>query len=189
MLGAEHAVTRPKGLAALVISDSPASMELWMREANRLREDLPSEVQATLLRHEKAGTTSSDEYNAAVRVFYDKHVCRVNPWPPELQRTFDAVARDPTVYMTMNGPSEFHVVGTLKTWSIIDRLNRIDVPVLLISGKYDEATPATVQPFKDHIKDVRWEIFEHSSHMPHIEETDHYLKVVGKFLDTYDRKK
>ncbi len=189
MLGAEHAVTRPKGLAALVISNSPASIELWVREANRLREDLPPEVQATLLRHEKAGTTSSDEYNAAVRVFYDKHVCRVNPWPPELQRTFDAVTQDPTVYLAMNGPSEFHVIGTLKTWSIIDRLSRINVPVLLISGKHDEATPATMQPFMDHIKDVRWEIFEHSSHMPHIEETHHYLKVVGKFLDTYDRKK
>src|ERR1700690_833020 len=78
MLGAEHAVTRPKGLRALVISDSPASMELWVQEANRLRADLPSDVQAALLRHEAAGTTSTDEYNAAVRIFYDKHVCRVN---------------------------------------------------------------------------------------------------------------
>ncbi len=189
MLGAEHAVTRPRGLAALVISDSPASMELWVQEANRLREGLPPEVQATLLRHEKAGTTSSEEYNAAVRVFYDKHVCRVNPWPPEVQRTFDAIGQDPTVYMTMNGPSEFHVIGTLKTWTIVDRLNRIDVPVLLISGKYDEATPATVQPFKDRIKDVRWEIFEHSSHMPHVEETDRYLEIVGRFLDAHDRKR
>jgi L-proline amide hydrolase len=113
----------------------------------------------------------------------------VNPWPPEVQRTFDAIAKDPTVYMTMNGPSEFHVIGTLKSWTIIDRLNRIAVPVLLISGKYDEATPATVQPYKDHIKDVRWEIFEHSSHMPHIEETERYLKVVGRFLDDHDRKR
>ena len=189
MLGAEHAVTRPKGLAGLVISDSPASMALWVQEANRLREDLPPEVQATLLRHEKAGTTGSDEYNGAKRVFYDRHVCRVNPWPPEVQRSIDALDVDPTVYMTMNGPSEFHVIGTLKSWSIIDRLDRIEVPVLLISGKYDEATPATVQPFKDRIKDVRWEIFEHSSHLPHVEETDRYLKVVGRFLDSYDRKK
>src|SRR5450432_3949475 len=105
---------RPEGLASLVISNAPASMELWASEANRLRKELPPQVQATLLRHEKAGTTSSDEYNAAVRVFYDKHVCRVRPWPAEVQRSFDAVAEDPTVYMTMNGPSEFYVIGTLK---------------------------------------------------------------------------
>jgi L-proline amide hydrolase len=186
MLGAEHAVTQPKGLKALVIANSPASMELWVREANRLREALPQEVQATLLRHERAGTTSDPDYVKAVRVFYDRHVCRVTPWPDEVARTFKAIDEDPTVYMTMNGPSEFHVVGTLKTWSIIDRLDCIQVPTLLISGRYDEATPAVVQPFADRIKDVRWEIFENSSHMPHVEETERCLKVVGEFLDRYD---
>lgn len=189
MLGAEHAVTRPMGLRSLVIANAPASMELWMREANRLREELPPEVQTTLLRHEKAGTTDSREYQTAMRVFYDRHVCRVKPWPPEVQRSIDAAIDDPTVYMTMNGPSEFHVTGTLKTWSIIDRLDGIDVPVLLISGKYDEATPATVQPFMDHIKDVRWELFENSSHFPHVEETDRYLDVVARFLDAHDRQR
>jgi L-proline amide hydrolase len=187
MLGAEHAVTQPKGLKALVIANSPASMELWVREANRLREALPPEVQATLLKHERAGTTSDPDYVKAMRVFYDRHVCRVTPWPDEVARTFRAIDEDPTVYWTMNGPSEFHVVGTLKTWSIIDRLDRIQVPTLLISGRYDEATPAVVQPFADGIKDVRWEIFENSSHMPHVEETERCLKVVGDFLDRHDR--
>jgi L-proline amide hydrolase len=187
MLAAEHAVTEPKGLKALVIANSPASMELWVREANRLREALPPEVQATLLRHERAGTTSDPEYVKAVRVFYDRHVCRITPWPAEVARTFKAIDDDPTVYMTMNGPSEFHVVGTLKPWSIIDRLDRVRAPTLLISGRYDEATPAVVQPYADRIKDVRWEIFENSSHMPHVEETERCLKVVGDFLDRYDR--
>jgi L-proline amide hydrolase len=187
MLGAEHAVTRPQGLRSLVIANSPASMELWVKEANRLREDLPPEIQATLLAHEAAGTTSTQAYKDAVRVFYDRHVCRVNPWPAEVERTFAALEADPTVYLTMNGPSEFHVIGTIRAWSIIDRLDRIEVPVLLISGRYDEATPATVQPYADRIRDVRWQIFEHSSHMPHVEETEACLKLVGDFLDSNDQ--
>jgi L-proline amide hydrolase len=187
MLAAEHAVLRPKGLKALVISDSPASMETWVTEANKLRAALPAEVQATLLQHEKAGTTSSPEYIKATRVFYDRHVCRVNPWPPEVARTFAALEEDPTVYFTMNGPNEFHVVGTLKHWTIVDRLHLIQAPTLLISGKYDEATPACVQPFADLIKNVRWATFENSSHMPHVEETERYLKVVGDFLAANDR--
>ena len=186
MLASEHAVRQPRGLKALVIANSPASMALWVSEANRLREALPPEVQNTLLRHERAGTTQSPEYAAAVRVFYDRHVCRVTPWPEEVARTFAAIEEDPTVYHTMNGPSEFHVVGTLKAWSIIDRLHRITAPTLLISGRYDEATPAVVQPFADRIKDVRWEVFEHSSHMPHVEETQRCLKVIGDFLDQHD---
>ena len=99
-----------------------------------------------------------------------------------MNRSFAQMEEDPTVYHTMNGPSEFHVIGTLKNWSIIDRLHRIEVPTLLISGRHDEATPATVQPYADRIQDVRWEIFENSSHMPHVEETDRCLKVVGDFL-------
>src|SRR5215469_9503343 len=64
MLAAEHAVRRPKGLKALVIADSPASMRTWVAEANRLRAALPPEVQDTLLRHEAAGTTADPEYEA-----------------------------------------------------------------------------------------------------------------------------
>jgi L-proline amide hydrolase len=86
----------------------------------------------------------------------------------------------------MNGPTEFHVVGTLKNWSVIDRLDRITAPVLLISGRHDEATPATVQPFADHIPDVRWRIFEESSHMPHVEEKAACLAAVAEFLDAHD---
>ena len=188
MLGAEYAVRRPEGLRALVIANSPASMDLWVSEANRLRRDLPPEVEATLQRHEAAKTTDSEEYEAAVEVFNARHVCRVQPLPDAVQRTFDAIAADPTVYHTMNGPSEFHVIGTMRDWTIVDRLHAIDVPVLLISGRHDEATPATVQPFADEIPDVRWTIFEESSHMPHVEEKEACLAAVADFLDGVDAK-
>lgn len=186
MLGAEHAVRRPTGLRSLVIANSPASMELWLSEANRLREDLPADVQSTLLAHERAGTTTSPEYLAAEQVFYDRHVCRVVPNPPEVVASFAALDEDPTVYHTMNGPSEFHVIGTMKSWSVINRLDQVVAPTLLVNGRFDEATPACVQPFADRIPDVRWEVFESSSHLPHVEEDERYLQVVGAFLDSHD---
>ena len=185
MLGAEHAVTRPVGLRSLVIADSPASMELWIQEANKHRALLSPEVQAILLHHEAAGTTGTDAYNNAVQVFYDRHLCRV-PWPEELTASFAAMTADPTVYHTMNGPSEFHCIGTIRTWTIIDRLHQITAPTLLISGRHDEATEAVVQPFADLIPDVRWTIFENSSHLPHIEETAGFLELVESFLESKD---
>jgi L-proline amide hydrolase len=99
-----------------------------------------------------------------------------------VRRTFDAMDADPTVYHAMNGPTEFHVIGSLKDWSVIDRLHAIDVPVLLISGRHDEAAPEVVQPFADRIKDVEWVIFENSSHMPHVEERAACMKAVTEFL-------
>ncbi len=186
MLGAEYAVLQPKGLKTLTIANSPASMKLWVEEANRLRADLPQDVQETLTRHEAAGTTDDPEYQQATMVFYERHVCRVVPFPPEVAESFAQVARNPTVYNVMNGPNEFHVIGTLKTWSVIDRLPRVDVPTLIISGRHDEATPATVQPYKDGIKGSHWRIFEHSSHMPHVEEQEECMRSVGAFLHQND---
>ena len=65
-------------------------------------------------------------------------------------------------------------------------MNRIQVPTLLISGGYDEAAPSTVQPFADAIPDVRWHIFEQSSHVPHIEERSAYMALVQDFVDAHD---
>lgn len=182
MLAAEHAVTQPQGLKAMVIANSPASMALWLEGAAKLRAQLPPDVQDTLLTHEAAGTVDSAEYKAASQVFYQRHVCRLDPWPVEVQRTFDAMEADPTVYHAMNGPTEFHVIGSMKNWTIIDRLKQVRVPTLLISGRYDEATPDVVQPFKDHITGAQWVIFESSSHMPHVEERPLCMKTVSDFL-------
>nr|MDP9167681.1 alpha/beta fold hydrolase [Actinomycetota bacterium] len=83
MLGAEIAVRRPAGLASLSICNSPASMELWVQGAGELRAQLPPETQAALDRHEAAGTVTDPEYVAATGEFYRRHVCRVEPTPPD----------------------------------------------------------------------------------------------------------
>ncbi len=185
MLAMEHAVLRPAGLRSLVVANSPASMELWVAETGRLRSRLPDEVQETLSRHERAGTTDSDEYEQAVMAFYERHLCRI-PFPEPLQRTFAQLDEDPTVYHTMNGPSEFHVVGSLRGWDITQRLGDIDVPVLVISGEYDEATPAVVSPLVEAISDVRWELFEGASHSTHLEQPERFMDVVERFLAEHD---
>jgi L-proline amide hydrolase len=185
MLGMEHALTHPPGLRSLVVANSPASLELWLAEANRLRTLLPPEVQETLTRHESAGTTDSQEYEQAVMAFYERHLCRI-PFPDGLQRSFAQMGEDPTVYHTMNGPSEFHVIGTLKGWDITPRLGDVTVPVLVISGEHDEATPAVVRPLVDALPDARWELIEGASHSTHLERPEHFLGLVEAFLSAHD---
>jgi proline-specific peptidase len=187
MLAMEYALTQPVGVDGLIISDSPASMEQWVSEANRLREDLPPDVQQTLLKHEAAGTTDDPEYERAVDVFYRRHLCRLDPWPECLLRSFAKVAANPEVYHSMNGPSEFHVTGTLRTWNIVDRLGEITLPTLLLSGRFDEATPAIVETIHKRIPRSEWTLFEQSSHTPHLEEHGRYLQVVSQFLDRNEK--
>lgn len=187
MLGSEHAVRQPAGLKALIIANSPCSMQVWLNGAAELRAQLPRDVQETLDRHEAAGTIDHPDYQAATEAFYDRHVCRVRPRPPEVQRTFDAMASDPTVYHTMNGPTEFHVIGTLKNWSIIDRLHNITAPTLAFRGEYDEATTECLQPFWDRIPNVTPHVFPDSSHMPHVEERQACMELVEEFLQRCER--
>ncbi len=186
MLGMEHAVRQPPGLRSLVVANSPASMRLWLAEANRLRGLLPEDVQRTLERHEAAGTIDSEEYQEATMRFYERHLCRIVPFPDPLQRTFDRLDEDPTVYHTMNGPSEFHVIGTLGGWDITPRLHEVRLPVLVISGEYDEATPAVVTPLVEALPNAVWELVEGTSHSTHLEQPDRFLELVAAFLGSHD---
>ncbi len=183
MLAMEYALTQPAGLASLILADSPASAPQWIIEINRLRAELPPDVRTTLLEHEAAGTTDDPAYEEAVMVFYRRHLCRLDPWPDCLNQTFEKVAQSPEVYNTMWGPSEFHVTGTLKNWQIEDRLGEIGAPTLVIGGRYDEATPAITEAVHRGISGSEWVIFENSSHMPHLEETQQYLRTVTDFMD------
>ena len=186
MLGVEFAIDRPPGLLSLTICNSPASMDLWMKAAAELLEQLPEPVRKTLLEHEAAGTTGSEEYRTATAFVYARHFCRVVPLPDHIEASLAQLEEDPTVYHVMNGPSEFHVVGSLRGWSAVDRLGRIEVPTMVVAGEYDEVTPESWAPFTERIPDVRAHIFADASHTPHVEQPDEWLRVVGDFLRQHD---
>ncbi len=180
MLAIEYALRQPKGLVSLILSNTTSSVPLWVKEANRLREELPPEVNATLLHHEMAGSTSDPKYLQAMDVFYARHVCRVKPMPEFVQRTFDQMGY---VYNYMNGPSEFHVIGVIKDWDRTDRLNEIHDPTLILSGRYDEATPVINEVLHRGIAGSEWVVLENSSHLSHVEEPELYMQTVRAFLD------
>jgi L-proline amide hydrolase len=181
-LALEHAIRRPPGLRSLVLADTLASIPDFTAECQRLLSALPADVQATIRQHEAAGTTDDPAYAAACTEFYRRHLCRLDPWPDDLLRSFQALDDDATVYGTMNGPSEFTVVGTIRDWQVVDRLGEIAVPTLIVSGRHDETTPRLQKTLLDGIAGSRWECFEESAHVPHLEETERWLEVVDGFL-------
>ena len=182
MLLMEYLVTRPAGVVSATIASSPASMPWWASETAAQRALLPPAVIETLDRHEAAGTWDDPEYEAAVNVFYERHLCRVVPMPEFAARSFAKLARNPQVYRTMNGPTEFHIVGTLREWEVLSRLGDVTEPVLLTSGRHDEATPAQVAGIREKLPQAEWVIFEASGHLSHAEEPDRYMAVLADFL-------
>ncbi|TMC03343.1 MAG: alpha/beta fold hydrolase [Chloroflexi bacterium] len=185
-LALEHALRQPPGLRSLVLADTLSSVPDFAAECQRLLAGLPPDVQATIRRHEEAGTTADPAYVEACMVFYKRHVCRLDTWPDEVLRSFQAIDDDPTVYGTMNGPSEFTVIGTIRDWQVTERLGEIRVPTLIVSGRHDETTPRLQETLRDGIAGSEWVCFEDSSHMPHLEEPERWLETVGAFLGRAD---
>jgi L-proline amide hydrolase len=183
MLALLHALERPPGLLSVIAADSPASIADFVAGANDLLEAFPRDVVETIRTGERTGETATPEFQAAVMEFYKRHVCRLDPWPDEVVRSFAAMESDPTVYGTMNGPTEFTVIGTIAGFDITDRLPEIEVPVLLVSGAHDEVRPHVVASMHERLRDSEWVLFEDSSHMPHLEEPQRFLAVVDAFLE------
>lgn len=180
ILATDYALTRPAGLTSLIMADPSLSMPRWMADTAVLRAALPDEVQEILDRHETAGTTTSEEYEAATMVFNRRHLCRLDPWPDPLMRTMTRLNQ--SVYNYMCGPSEFFITGTLKDYDRTERLQEILIPTLFLCGRYDEATPEATEWYHSLLPASVLVIFEQSSHMPHLEEPEHYLQVVRNFL-------
>jgi len=182
MLGMAYAITKPAGLVSLVAESSPPSVPFWLTELDKLRADLPPGVDDVLRQHEAAGTTDSDEYQTAMISFYDRHLCRVRPYPDWLDRCFDGLNGNPEVYHTMNGPSEFHVIGPLKDFDVTDDLGAIEAPTLLFCGEFDEVTPATVELAHERMPGSQFVVLPGCSHMGQAERPDLTLGLVRGWL-------
>lgn len=79
------------------------------------------------------------------------------------------------------GPSEFTIVGNFKEWQGWKQAHNIEVPTLLMNGRYDEVTDACVEPWFRSIPRIRWVTLE-GSHMTHFEVRERFMELSGNFL-------
>ncbi len=145
---------------------------------------MPDEIRVPLEEHEAAGTTGDPAYEAASYAFYHRHLCRLDPWPPLVEEIMRSTNLE--IYNTMWGPSEMLPTGTLAGWDVTARLGEIDLPVLVLCGRYDEATPLQAETIANGIPSAQLVVFEESAHLAPIEETERYLAVVRDFLRRVD---
>jgi proline iminopeptidase len=169
------------GIISLTLSSPLLSTERWVADARLLREQLPPEIQAVLLSHEEAGTTDSEEYREASGEFYARHVyAGEKPLEPD---TCKGAPWNSFIYEYMWGPTEFHATGTLLGFDVTDRLHEIDVPVLFITGEFDEARPETVMEFQQSVAGARLEVIEGAAHATLAKRPEQYRALLERFLD------
>jgi len=184
MLAQQYVLDVPSGAVSLTISNSIASIPQFSEMVARLKTELDSATQSAIDRHEAAGTTYSAEYQAAIRTWNETYLCRVRPWPTELSDAFKNMGAE--IFETMFGPSDFHIVGTIRNWDVLDRLTEIALPTLVVAGRFDECAPEHMWEMHQRIEGSRFELFESSSHMPFIEEPHLFDRVMRDFLRHHD---
>jgi proline iminopeptidase len=179
-LAIEYAVTYHDNLETLILTDTCADMPHLARELDRLRDALGPETVAMMQRHEAEGTYDHPEYAAAVKLLDQRHIRRLDEMPAPVKRSREGF--NFPIYMTMQGPNEYHYIGNLKDWNRVPELPRITVPTLILVGMYDAITPACALRMKQALPNAELTVFRNSSHSPAYEEPEAYARRLGTFL-------
>ncbi|MBP6117517.1 MAG: proline iminopeptidase-family hydrolase [Neisseriaceae bacterium] len=178
-----YAARKPKGLKSVVLSGPLVQTERWMADNNAHRAALPAAVQATLLKHEATADYAHPDYEAAVRVFYERHLCRQLPWPAFMSA---GGGSNEALYQSMWGPTEFLCTGTLRDLDLTPLLPSIDTPTLFVAGEYDEGTPAACADFAAMMPFAEAFMVPGASHKPFIEAPEVFFNHVAAFLRGHD---
>lgn len=180
MLAIEYALTYPEQLQGVVISNMVASIGDYVRHLTLLRQQLDPALQSQMALFEAQEDYFNPRYLEMMDVLYQRHLCRLQDWPPAVTRSFERIAYD--VYGTMQGPNEFVVTGTFKNWDRWDDLHRIQVPTLLMVGAHDTMDPESVREMGRRIPSAEVVVCPEGSHLAMWDDPDHYFPPLLSFL-------
>lgn len=182
LLAIEYALKYQEHIKGLIISNMTASVPCYVAYLNQLRQDLPIEMQALMYMYEDLGDFNAPEYQQVMfEEVYHKHLCRLDPWPDPVLRTFKHI--NPQVYNFMQGPNEFIVTGTLKEWDRWSDLHEIKVPTLLMGARYDTMNPEEIKRMGMMIPFSRVSICEEGSHLAMYDDQENYFRDLLQFLN------
>ena len=143
ILAMEYALAHQDQMKCMVISNMMASIPAYNAYAKSvLQPRVDQAILNKILTMEKAGKTEEAGYMQLLMPhWYEKHVLRrpADQWPEPVARAGEKVNR--RFYVTMQGTSEMGASGRLANWDRFADLKRINVPTLVISGKYDTMDP------------------------------------------------
>lgn len=186
-LAVEYLLTKqPQSIKSLILSGPLLSASRWVEDQKAHIDRLPEKAKKAIQQGEESGIYDSKEYQDAMMVFYQKHLCRLDEWPDYLNTAFAKL--NMAQYEYMWGPSEFTLKGTLKNYERADQLNKITLPTLITCGEYDEASPATGIYYQEKMPGSRLYVIKGASHEHHIEKREEYMGVVRKFLKSVEKE-
>jgi proline-specific peptidase len=184
ILGFEYYRAHPEHVASLTLGSAALDIPLWERNARRLVGTLSDSAQHAIQVREAEQNFTAPDYQRALEEFYGKYVWR-RPVAADLDSTLATI--NGLIYNYMQGPSEFLITGTLKTYDVTSSLGTIRVPTLYTVGEFDEADPPTIRRFAARTPGARVEVIPGAAHITTWDNPEGMVRVVREFLRSADQ--
>jgi proline iminopeptidase len=186
ILAAEYAFKYQKNLKGVIISNMMMSIPAYNKYAAEvLALQLNPEVLAEIRQIEAKKDFDNPRYMALLEPnFYAEHLCRLPELPEPAARSFSKENR--SLYVTMQGPSEFGASGKLVNWDRVADLPKLTVPVLSIGGKYDTMDPEHMRMIATKVKNGNSLICPKGSHLSLYDDQQAYFTGLITFLKAVD---
>ena len=188
ILGIEYALKYQDKMKALIISNMVPSIPDYIKYANEvLAPKLDPIVLKKIREYESAEDYTNTEYLSLIEeYYYPKHVLRMplDQWPSPVTRSMAGLNYD--IYLKMQGPSEFGVVGDalLKDWDRKDDLKKLKIPVLTIGGKYDTMDPKQMEWMSSEVQNGSYLYCPNGSHWSMYDDQETYFNGVTKYINS-----
>jgi len=193
ILGIEYALKYSVNLKGLIISNMMSSIPDYIKYANDvLGPQLDPDVLAEIRELEAKQDYTNPRYTELINThYYPEHVLRMplEKWPDPVDRAFAKI--NGQLYITMQGPSEFGIVGEakLKTWDRSADLAKINTPTLTIGGVFDTMDPKHMEWMASEFQRGRYLNCPTGSHMSMYDGQETYFKGLIQFIVDVDQGK
>lgn len=188
ILAAEYAFKYQQNLKGLVISNMMMSCPEYGRYAEQvLAKQLKPAVLAEIRQIEARKDFQNPRYmELLLPNFYTEHILRLplDQWPEPVNRSFAKMNQ--SLYVTMQGPSEFGVAGKLARWDRTADLPQLTVPTLSIGGRYDTMDPEHMRRIATQVQNGTALICPNGSHMSFYDDQATYMAGLLRFLKGVD---
>ncbi len=188
ILAMEYALKYQQNLKGLIICNMMASIPDYEKYNGVLRAQMRPSLVDSLQQYEAKGLFKDPTYQELVfNEYYTKHLCRLPEWPEPVNRCFKHI--NESIYVMMQGPSEFKVGGRLLTWDRKADLPKITVPTLTVGAKYDTMDPAHMEWMSKQVQNGKYLYCPNGSHLSMWDDQQIFMNGVIKFIKETDAGK
>jgi proline iminopeptidase len=190
ILAMEYALKYQQNLKGLIISNMMASAPEYGKYADEvLAKQMDPKVLDTIRAIEAAKDFSNPKYMELLYPnFYMEHILRmpIQSWPEPVNRSFAKMNQ--SLYVSMQGPSEFGISGKLEKWDVKASLKNITVPTLVVGAKHDTMDPAHMEWMSKEVKNGSYLFCLNGSHMSLYDDQEVYMNGLISFLQKTGKK-